>query len=103
MFTVSRYKKLRRTLMTSEVRIGSKVDDGWRTMIAVGTSNSGFIFNPSMWKSEEANLGITAIDMNDYTGVLVRVKYTSGGSLSTTPYVCVFGERGGEWSLMKDE
>jgi len=89
--------------MSGEIRVGAKVDDGWHTMVAVGTSNSGYIFNPSKWQSEASNLGITAIDMNDYTGVYVRVKYSSGGALSTTPYVCVYGERGGEWALYKDE
>lgn len=89
--------------MSDEVRVGSKVDDSWHAMVGNGTSNAGYIFNPSLWKSEATGLAITAIDMNDYTGVIVRAKYTSGGSLSTTPSVCIYGERGGEWSRMKDE
>lgn len=44
----------------------------------------------------------TAVTMNDFTGVFIRAKYTSGQTITTHPVIAVWGRKGDDWINLRD-
>lgn len=78
------------------VTTGSPFDDQWFAAVADAETQTTNPYRPA------SATGTTALDVVSYTGIVVRVKYSRGVTITTDPIVCVWGYKGGDWCALYD-
>lgn len=81
--------------------LAAPIDPVWTTVVTSATAATAAPYQPATVADNSVSMRTNAGEQL-YTGVLVRAKYVSGQSLTTSPIVCVWGRKGTKWMELKN-